>query len=282
MTITFTKLHGLGNDFLVVDRRTDGSPVPPEVATRLCDRRRGVGGDGVLSVLASARAPLAMHVTNADGSVAEMCGNGLRCVVRWAVDRGLLPPEGGAVETGRGVLDCRVTPEGWVRVAMGAPRLQPAEVPVAAEGESVIDRPWTLGGEHFRLTAVSMGNPHAVVFDTTAAPLRDRARQLGPQLEYDARFPQRVNAGFARERPDGALDLVVWERGAGLTEACGTGACAAVVAAVLTGRRPEGAPVEVHLPGGALRVEVAAGLREVYMTGPAERVFEGVVAVDAA
>lgn len=275
MALHFTKMHGLGNDFLVVDRRADATPVDPARVVLLCDRHRGVGADGVLSVLPSSRAPLAMHVTNPDGSTAEMCGNGLRCVVRWAVDRGLLPPGGGPVETGRGVLDCRVEPDGLVRVDMGRPLLAPADVPCLADGDRVVARPFAVGATSLDLTAVCLGNPHAVTFVDDARSLDALARELGPLVERHPSFPRRTNVEFARLTGDAALDLVVWERGAGLTQACGTGACAAAVAAVLTGRVRAGVPLAVHLPGGPLLVEVAPDLSRVWMTGPAAAVFEG-------
>lgn len=272
MSLHFAKLHGLGNDFVVVDRRGSG-PVDTALGIALCDRHRGIGADGVLSVGRSAHAPIAMHVTNPDGSIAEMCGNGLRCVVRWAVDRGLLPPTGGDVETGRGVLRCAVEPDGEVTVDMGAPRLRPREIPVDADGERFVSRPVTVGDRSLLLTAVSMGNPHAVAFvDEAPRPLAER---LGPMLERHPLFPNRVNAGFARVRADGSIELVVWERGAGLTQACGTGACAAVVAGVVTGRVPAGVPVPVDLPGGRLRIRVEPDLRQVHMTGPAVELFSG-------
>lgn len=273
MALNFVKLQGLGNDFVVVDRRSQSVPVPPEQAMALCDRRRGIGADGVLSVLPSAKAPLAMHVTNADGSHAEMCGNGLRCVVRYAVDRGLLPGSGGQVETGAGVLACFVEPDGQIRVDMGRPELATSNVPVTLPGDRAIDEP--LPSFDFPFTAVSMGNPHAVIFRPDGASLRDEALAFGPAIERLPLFPRRTNVEFARVADDG-IDLVVWERGSGLTEACGTGACATAVAAVLTGRIEAGREVEVRLPGGPLRIRVEPDLSRVWMTGPAVEVFSGI------
>lgn len=275
MELSFVKLEGLGNDFVVIDRREAGVPVEASAAIRLCDRHRGIGADGVLSLMRSERAPIAMHVTNADGSIAEMCGNGLRCVVRYAVDRGLLPPEGGPVDTGRGVLDCRVEPDGQVRVDMGAPRLQPQDVPVALPGERIIEAPLLIDDREFHFTAVSMGNPHAITFVDGPESLVDLARRWGPLVERDARFPNRTNVEFARIAGPEHIDLVVWERGSGLTQACGTGACATAVAATLTGRVSPGVPVAVDLPGGRLRIEVEPALARVWMTGPAREVFDG-------
>lgn len=275
MAFEFTKMQGLGNDFVVVDRRAHGSPVSPEEAIRLCDRHRGIGADGVLSVLGSALAPVAMHVTNPDGSVAEMCGNGLRCVVRWSIDHGLLPAEGGTVETGRGVLRALGERDGQVRIEMGRPILEPPRIPVRHAGDRVVEQPIEAGNTRWRMTCVSMGNPHAVIFTGDAKGLRTLALEHGPVLERHPWFPHRTNVGFAFRCSPVEFDLVVWERGAGLTLACGTGACAAVVAAVVSGRAPAATPVTVHLPGGSLRIEVAADLSEVWMSGPAETVFTG-------
>lgn len=224
MLIEFSKIHGCANDFIVVDRRREAAPVSPDVAIRWCDRNRGIGADGVLSVLPSSVAPLAMHVTNPDGSVAEMCGNGLRCVVRWAVDRGLLPSGGGPVETGRGVLECVVEADGNVRIDMGRPILESSRVPVLLEGDRIVAQPIEIDGEPLVITAVSMGNPHAVTFLEDGLDPMAVARRLGPRVERSPLFPHRVNAGFARMLDRTSMQLVVWERGAGLTMACGTGA----------------------------------------------------------
>lgn len=278
MTLRFTKLQGLGNDFVVLDRRVEGEPPPPDACVRMCDRHLGVGADGVLSVTNGRRAPIAMHVTNADGSVAEMCGNGLRCVVRWAVNRGVLPASGGDVETGRGVLRCGVEPDGQVRVDMGAPVLSPTQVPVSATGERFVDQAIDVGDRRLVVSAVSMGNPHAVHFvDDPAVDLMALAKALGPQVERHPLFPRRTNAGFARLNAPREIELVMWERGSGLTRACGTGACATAVAAVLTGRASVGDEVLVKLPGGPLRVRVEPDLSRVWMTGPCVEVFEGVL-----
>jgi diaminopimelate epimerase len=257
VALRFFKYHGLGNDFVVVE---GGPLMGPERAVALCDRRRGIGADGVLTVLPPRESGAAyMHIYNADGSVASMCGNGIRCVARHLAEtRGLEGDIG--VETDSGERRCTVHrgPGGAVdsiTVDMGVARL---------EGEQDFD----LGREHVKALRVSMGNPHAVVFDGDLAP---RADSLGPAIE--AKVPGGVNVGFARTR-DGGVDLTVWERGAGLTEACGTGACAAAVAAIRTGRIDGSHPVAVRLPGGTLQIAVDADLR-VRMRGPAEKVFEG-------
>lgn len=276
MTERFTKLQGLGNDFVVLDRREQGQPPSAERCVRVCDRNFGVGADGVLSVTKGVEAPIAMHVTNADGSIAEMCGNGLRCVVRWAVDRGLLPASGGPVETGRGVLDARIESDGQVRIDMGAPVLDAALVPVAVGSDRFVNRPIDLGDTQLVVSAISMGNPHAVHFvEDASVDLRAMALSVGPKVERHPLFPRRTNAEFARMNGPREIELVVWERGSGLTLACGTGACATAVAAVLTERAPAGESLTVHLPGGPLRIVVEPDLSRVWMTGPAVQVFEG-------
>lgn len=253
----FWKYHGIGNDFVVVE---SGPLMSPGRAECLCDRHTGIGADGVLTILPPEEGGAAyMHIYNSDGSEAAMCGNGVRCVARHlAESRGL---DGDiAIETASGMKRCSVHRGASraveaVTVDMGRARV---------EGEQVFE----LGAETFRAVRVSMGNPHAVVFDPGTA---ERAASLGPAIE--ARVPGGINVGFARLE-DSAMDLVVWERGAGLTAACGTGACAAVAAALHSGRLRAGGPVTVRLPGGALTITVGPD-RSVLMRGPAERVFEG-------
>jgi len=251
------KYHGLGNDFVLVD----GPLMDAGRARRLCDRHRGLGADGVVTILPprTPGAAAAMHIYNSDGSVAEMCGNAIRCLARHLVEtRGA--PADLTIDTDSGPRRCRLhrLPGGEVEVSV---EMGPARV----EGEA----DYAVGAERLHAVRVDMGNPHAVLFDD---PSRARARAVGPALE--AAVPGGVNVGFARTGPTG-IDLVVWERGAGLTEACGTGACAAAVAAVRAGTARPGAPVEVRLPGGALQVTVAPDLRDVSMRGPATRVFAG-------
>lgn len=260
--LRFVKYHGLGNDFVLVE----GPLMDAARARRLCDRRRGVGADGVLTLLppATPGAAAYMHIYNSDGSVAAMCGNGIRCAARHlAESRGL---DGAiVVDTDSGPRTCTIHrapgsaagpgPVVAISVDMGTGRVEGRET-------------FEVGGERLEATRVSMGNPHAVFFD---AATRERARAIGPAVERAV--PGGVNAGFARVR-EGGIDLVVWERGAGLTDACGTGACAATVAAVHAGTVPAGRPVEVRLPGGALEITVAPD-RRVTMRGPAERAFTG-------
>jgi diaminopimelate epimerase len=256
--LSFVKYHGLGNDFIVVD----GPLMDPDRARRLCDRRLGIGADGVLTVLPprTAGAVVTMHIFNSDGSVAAMCGNGVRCVARHLAEtRGL---------SGALVIDTDSGPKRCVvhRTSSGIPSAVSVEMgPAQVQGDEEL----RAGGETLRAVRVSMGNPHAVLFDV---PTRERASAIGPLLERAV--PGGVNVGFARPGP-GGIDLVVWERGAGLTDACGTGACAAAVASVRAGAAKAETPVEVRLPGGALEITVGADLTRVTMRGPAERVFAG-------
>ena len=289
--VAFAKYHGLGNDFLVVDLRTavardDAAAVQdPDVVRALCDRQFGVGGDGVLAVLPAtgAGADARMRVLNADGSEAEMCGNGLRCVVKYLRERGGVTTDRIAVDTGAGVLACDVHGAGGavdaVTVDMGRPRLARGEIPMTGPAaERCIDAPLPVAGSEreWRVTAVSMGNPHAVMF-VDDADLLALARTIGPTVEVHAWFPNRTNVEFARMRGAREIDLVVWERGCGITLACGTGACATAVAACATGRAAVGDELAVNLPGGTLAIRVAPDYATVFMRGPAVHVFDGVV-----
>jgi diaminopimelate epimerase len=275
------KYHGLGNDFVVLDRRQTGVDIDASTSQYLCDRRRGIGADGVLSLLPSTAGLARMVVHNADGSIAEMCGNGLRCAVKYLVDSLGHRPERIDVETGAGVLSCVPTygPGGAdeVEVSMGPARLVAPNLPSGATGQPFLEAP-VPGHAGLRGTAVSMGNPHLVLLDR---PL-DEAERLGPTLERHPGFPDRTNVEFARVDPDGGITLVVWERGCGLTQACGTGACATATAAVLAKRLPPDAWLRVTLPGGDLRIRVPADLSDIRLKGPATFVFEGVVALPGA
>ena len=271
------KYHGLGNDFVVLDRRASGRDIDADTARALCDRRRGVGADGVLALLPSERAAARMVVHNSDGSIAEMCGNGLRCAAKYLLDHGTGRPERLDVETGAGVLACAPR---WgaagvelVELSMGPARLVAPNLPSGATGAPFRDAP-VPGHPGLHGWAVSLGNPHLVLLDR---PLGD-APTLGPALEVHPGFPDRTNVEFVRVDADG-LTVVVWERGCGLTQACGTGACAAAAAAMLAGRLAPDAWHRVTLPGGDLSIRVAADLSDVRMLGPATFVFEGVVAL---
>lgn len=271
--LVFEKYEGLRNDFLVLDERERGPEPSLALARRvaLCDRHAGVGGDGVLTLLPprSPGALVRMHVTNADGSVPEMCGNGLRCVSRWLADHGVVA-EGAEhlVDTDAGPLSCRVS-DGSVRVEMRGATFADACVNAPLVEERV-----QAAGESFVATAVSVGNPHLVLRAPADFAL---ARRVGPVLEHHPRFPRRTNVEFASPRSPTEVDLVVWERGAGLTEACGTGATATVAALVHAGECPADEDVLVHLPGGDLVVRVSQDLARIVMIGPARRVFRGQV-----
>ena len=269
------KYHGLGNDFLILDRRVTGEDIGSERAQLLCDRHRGVGADGVLVLLPSEGAAARMVVHNADGSVPEMCGNGLRCAVKYLADHRLTEaaaPEVLEVDTGAGRLRCEMGySQGkvdWVRVGMGPAQLVAPHLPSSKTGRPFVAAELE-GHPGLRGTAVSMGNPHLVLF---SRPLEE-APTLGPVLERHPMFPERTNVSFARLDPD-ALSLVVWERGSGLTLACGTAACAAVAAAVHEGRLDPEVWHTVLLPGGPLKIRARADLSELLMEGPAEAVFE--------
>jgi diaminopimelate epimerase len=258
VTLRFAKYHGLGNDFVLVD----GPLMDAGRAIRICDRHRGIGADGVVTILPakSPGAAATMHIYNPDGSVPEMCGNAIRCLAaHLSATRGA--PDAVTIDTGAGPKRCTLHRDAGGRVEAVSVEMGPARV----EGEQDFD----VGGERHHAVRVNMGNPHAVLFEPPSA---ERARSIGPRIE--AAVAGGVNVGFARPGPTG-IDLVVWERGAGLTDACGTGACAAAVAAVRSGAVAAGAPVEVRLPGGAMRITVSPDLAGVNMRGPAERVFEG-------
>jgi diaminopimelate epimerase len=288
--LRFAKYQGLGNDFLVADLR-DGDPdgaQDPRVVRALCDRRFGVGGDGLLAILpaASPEAVARMRVLNADGSEAEMCGNGIRCVAKHLVDRdpSLRGRETLTIESLAGLHVCRLTygPGGdavEVTVTMGRPRLTRGEIPMTGPaGERFVER--ELEGVPGPATAVSMGNPHLVLFvDERGPALRQAAERRGPALERHAAFPNRTNVELSRVVSPTELEVVVWERGCGITLACGTGACAAAVAACLTGRAQADRELRVGLLGGALAITVPADGGEVIMRGPARFVFESAVDV---
>lgn len=278
MSLRIWKYHGTGNDFVLLQDLADARPLTAELAAALCDRRFGVGADGVIRV-APGREPgedAFMDYRNADGSLAEMCGNGIRCLGRFLHDEGLTRTTELAVGTRAGTKRLRLELEGdavvAVTVGMGPARLARGEVPMAGPAdEPFIGQPFELDGETYRATAVSMGNPHLVLF-LDEPPSAEQVRRLGPRIEHDERFPQRTNVELVHPE-DGVLVARVWERGSGETMACGTGACAVLVAANEVGLAPPRA--EVRFPGGTVLVERTA--EEVLLTGPAERVFAGVL-----
>lgn len=269
----FTKMHGLGNDFLVVDDRDPHGVDWAALARSVCARRTGVGADGILLIQRSELADLRMRVVNADGSEPEMCGNGVRCAALLAAEDGLA---GGLVrwETGAGVVTTELLGEGAVRVDMGLPRLDPAGIPFEHDAETALDVPLEAGGETLRVTAVGMGNPHCVVLvdgDLDAYPVA----RVGGALQRHPRFPRSANVEFVQPLSDRRVRQRTLERGVGETDACGTGACATAVALRSLGLAVT--PLEVVLRGGALTIEWEPG-GVVLMTGPAALVFRGELA----
>ena len=270
--LRFTKMHGLGNDFVVFDGINQTVVLTPEQRRRIADRHFGVGCDQILLVEQPSRddVDFRYRIFNADGGEVEQCGNGARCFVRFVHDKGLTAKSAIRVETASGVIEPRLLGNGQVTVNMGPPRFAPADIPFAAEAEA-LTYPLKVGQHVIEIAVVSMGNPHAVlrVNDLDSAPVDI----LGAAIESHARFPQRVNAGFMQVLTPHDIRLRVYERGAGETLACGTGACAAAVAGIRQGWLQS--PVSVHTRGGDLIIEWAGMGHSVLMTGPAVTVFEG-------
>lgn len=272
----FTKMQGLGNDYVYVNCLQEKIENPPELAKKISDRHFGVGSDGLIMINPSEKADFEMEMYNADGSRGEMCGNGIRCVAKYVYDYGLTDQTSISVETLGGIKYLDLTVEDGkvklVKVDMGQPELAPEKVPVVAEGDRAVDEPILVEGKEYRMTCVSMGNPHAVVFvdgDVRELPLES----MGPCFENHERFPNRVNTEFVRVLDRHTAQMRVWERGSGETLACGTGACAVAVACVLNGLTED--EVTVQLLGGDLRIRWDREKNRVYMTGPAETVFDG-------
>jgi diaminopimelate epimerase len=272
----FTKMHGLGNDYVYVDC-VNGPPVrdPASVAVKVSDRHFGIGGDGLILICPSEVADARMRMFNADGSESEMCGNGLRCVAKFVHDHGIGRKPQLKLETGRGVLTVDLEVSNGkaerVRVNMGTPILKSADIPTTLPGDPPVDVEFTAGGTSYRGTCVSMGNPHVTIYvpDVKAVPLE----AVGPSIEHAPVFPRRINAHFVQVHSTSEVTMRTWERGSGITLACGTGACAVCVAGVLTGRT--GRKLLAHLPGGDLELEWSEADGCVYMTGPATEVFTG-------
>ena len=272
----FTKMQGLGNDYVYVNCFEEAVENPSELAIRVSDRHFGVGSDGLILIRPSDKADFWMDMYNADGSSSQMCGNGIRCVAKYVHDRGLTDKTEFTIESGGAIKTMRLTlnPDGstaLVSVGMGAPILTPSEVPVLGEGERFVDVPVEVDGKAWHLTAVSMGNPHAVTFVDDVDCLDLEA--IGPAFEHHAIFPERTNTEFIRVIDRKTLQMRVWERGSGETLACGTGACASLVAAVLNGLAEREATLQLR--GGDLHIHWDEATNEVYMTGPATFVFDG-------
>lgn len=272
MLLRFTKMHGLGNDFMVIDLITQHAHIQPRLVKQWADRHTGVGFDQLLLVEAPTQPEVDFRyrIFNADGSEVEQCGNGARCFARFVSDKRLTTKKSIRVETKSGIIELNLQNDGQVRVDMGAPRFTPAQIPFQAEQQA--PSYWLdVAGQQVEISALSMGNPHAVlkVADLQHAPVHE----LGPLIEHHPRFPQRVNVGFLQVLDRQHAKLRVWERGAGETQACGTGACAAAVTAIARGWMDS--PLSIELPGGRLRIEWAGAQLPVMMTGSATRVFEG-------
>lgn len=274
--LEFSKYHGLGNDFILIDNRATLDPcLTPEQAAFLCDRHFGVGADGVIFALpGQGGTDYSMRIFNADGSEPEMCGNGIRCLAKFiATLEGNSDPRAYRIHTLAGVITPKLEADGQVTVDMGEPRLLAGEIPttLVPADQRVINQSLAVADRAWEVTCVSMGNPHCITFVPDVAAIA--LETLGPQFEHHPAFPQRINTEFIEVvRPD-YLKMRVWERGAGITLACGTGACAALVAGVITDRCERRATVE--LPGGPLLIEWSSADQRVYMTGPAEAVFTG-------
>lgn len=274
--IPFVKMEGLGNDFIVLHGIEDTLAGKIALqAEELCDRRRGIGADGVICVLPSPEADFRMRIFNSDGSEAEMCGNGVRCFAHYLYMNSLTSKTDLTVDTLAGIIGIRKE-DNLYRVNMGAPHLSPGQIPVKGEGDDFIMREVKAGDRIFRVTAVSMGNPHAVIY--ADALTDDLVLGCGPLLESHDLFPRRTNVEFIKVLSESEIQMRVYERGCGETQACGTGACAAAVSGILNGLH--GNEVTVHLPGGDLHITWDGDrTHPVYMTGPARTVFSGTVEV---
>lgn len=279
MKIRFTKMQGCGNDYVYINGFTEKieQEKKPDFVRRVSDRHFGIGSDGVIFINPSKEADFEMEMFNADGSRSEMCGNGIRCVAKFVHDKGMTETSEFSIISGGQVKYMHLTVEEGVtkavRVDMGEPVLVPAQVPVIAEGQQAVDEPITVCGQQYRMTCVSMGNPHAVVFGEDVDHLD--IERIGPHFENHERFPRRTNTEFVEVLDRQHVKMRVWERGTGETLACGTGCCATAVACVLNGLTDRHVTVDVL--GGSLMIDWDEATNRVFMTGPAEFVFEGEV-----
>ena len=285
--MTFTKMQGCGNDYIYFDCTSvdfpGGAQGEREAAIKLSDRHFGIGGDGIIIIKKGKSADFEMVMYNADGSRSQMCGNGIRCVGKYVYDAGYTKGREFTVESMGAVKYLKVIKgepgdkETWLSVDMGSPILLAEKIPVAAQGDKVIMHPLTVEGKEYKITCVSMGNPHAVVF-IDKKPAEFPVCELGPFFENNAFFPERTNTEFAYVEDRRTIWMRVWERGTGETLACGTGTCATVVAAILNGFVDAGEKITVHLVGGDLQIEWSGNEADsVFMTGPAKNVFTGEV-----
>ncbi|MDY5845218.1 MAG: diaminopimelate epimerase [Bariatricus sp.] len=275
--MNFTKMHGLGNDYVLVNCFREKIQEPSELAKKISDRHFGIGSDGLILVKPSEKADFKMEIYNADGSAAKMCGNGIRCLAKYVYECGMTAKTVLTVETVSGIRTLILLIEegtvGQICVDMGTPRLNAHSIPILCERDIVYKEPITVDGISYRMTGISMGNPHAVVYvdDVKSYPVE----KTGPAFEFHPRFPERINVEFCQVLDRRTIALRIWERGAGETLACGTGACAACVAGVLNDLTDE--KVTVKLLGGELSVRWDRQVNHVYLTGPAVRVFDGIL-----
>ncbi|OZH55146.1 diaminopimelate epimerase [Hydrocoleum sp. CS-953] len=277
MTISLTKYHGLGNDFILIDNRHQSQPIlTPEQAIKLCDRNFGIGADGVIFALpGEEQADYTMRIFNSDGSEPEMCGNGIRCLAKFIAELENNKKTKYNIYTGAGLIVPELQGDGQVTVDMGQPRLLASEIPTTLSNpnEKVVAQSLEVAGKSWSVTCVSMGNPHCITFVEDVSII-DLAK-IGPEFEHHPVFPERTNTEFIQVISPKYVKMRVWERGAGATLACGTGACASVVAGVLTQKNER--LVTVELPGGCLEIEWSTTDKKIYMTGPAEKVFTGII-----
>lgn len=275
----FAKVHGLGNDFVIINCMDEATAIGPDayasVAIKLCDRHFGIGADGILLVLPSKEADICMRIINSDGSEAEMCGNGIRCFARYVYETGIVKKEVMTIETLAGIKIPRIILDAQQQVAavevdMGMPILQKPEIPMVGQGQAIAES-IQIEDKTFAVTAVSMGNPHCVIFveDARNFPIE----YWGPRIEKSQYFPRKTNVEFVQVLNEQEVIMRVWERGAAVTLACGTGACATTVACILNGKT--GRNIKLHLDGGDLEVRWDEASGHLYMTGPAETVFTG-------
>ena len=271
----FTKMHGCGNDYVYVNLFEEKIDNPAELSIKVSDRHFGIGSDGLITIGPSDVADFRMRIYNADGSEAEMCGNGIRCVAKYVYDHKMTDKTEISVESGAGIKYLTLFVEQGkveqVRVDMGEPILEPAQIPVLAEGDKVVDEPIEVCGKTWNMTCVSMGNPHAVVFVDNVADFE--IEKYGPHFEKHERFPKRTNTEFVEIISREEINMRVWERGSDETWACGTGTCASVMACILNNRTDN--KVLVHLRGGDLTIEYNEKTNHIFMTGSATEVFSG-------
>ena len=280
MKLRFTKMHGTGNDYVYVNLFQEKVEDPADLAVRVSDRHFGIGSDGLILIAPSDVADCRMIMYNADGSEGAMCGNGIRCVAKYAYDHGIVHSEKITVETKSGIKSLQLTVEDglvtYVEVNMGQAILAPAEIPVNAEGDTFVARKLLVDGKEYEATCVSMGNPHCVIFTEGIDDLD--LEKIGPSFEHHEWFPDRINTEFVEVIDDHTIRMRVWERGSGETISCGTGTCASTVAAVLNGHCNRGEEIEVQIRGGKL-YDTYLESGEVLMKGPATKVFDGEIDV---